>query len=138
MTPTEVANVIEQAVVTIRSLPPVKLKQTFCIWPDYKLSFFDLIGNDEAYKTVRPKIKPNARQLKELDDVITWLSWLDKDVAKVIWARAEGLSWRKIAPMIGVSDKTCRVTAMAGILTIADKINRKGFKVVRFRKKLTA
>lgn len=133
-TPAQIDEQIERAVKTISHMPKVELKNRFCNWPDVIHSVFELYST-KAEANTRPRIKPNAKDLAELDEVIIWLTWLDKEISRVIWARHENFSWRDIGKMVGVSDKTAKSYAMAGVLTIAHRINHGQFKKIQFRRK---
>lgn len=132
-TPIEVLEQVSRATETIRQLPPVAIKNRFCAWPDVIQTFGDMIGAEVSRMRYKPLLRPTAKQLAEMDEVIIWLTWLPAEISRAIWARAEGYSWRKIAAMIGISDKTCRAYAMAGVITISDKVNNKRVKVARFK-----
>lgn len=99
---------IQRAARTMRLLPRVAVKTRYCAWPDIIQSFFDAYG----YTPARLKIVPTARQLSEMDEVIGWLSWLsramDADAMRIVWARAEGNSWRRIARIAGKPPNACR------------------------------
>lgn len=121
MQPIEIARQIEEAANTMRYLPPVAVRNTFCAWPDYIHTFADMVGIKPM--PGKPRIRPTAAQLKRMDEVLIWLTWLEPKVARIVWARAEGFAWRKIAAIAGISDKTCRTHCAAGVIDIARRLN---------------
>ena len=104
----EVFEQIERAVKTIRMLPRVAVKERFCNWPEIIRSFYDAYGYNDPDP---PKIRPTARQITEMDEVIKWLAWLSnygKEYPRIIWARAEKCPWKPIMKSTGLSENTCR------------------------------
>jgi hypothetical protein len=47
--------------------------------------------------------RPSARSISELDRVLPWLSGLDLADRRLVWARASGLSWPRLARKFGIS-----------------------------------
>lgn len=94
-----------------------------------------MVGAEISANRYKPLLRPTAKQLQEMDEVIIWFTWLDAEISRAIWAKANGYSWRQVAAQVGVSDKTCRTYAMAGVLEIADRINNRRVKRVTFRKR---
>jgi hypothetical protein len=43
-----------------------------------------------------PRTQPTAAQISRMDVVLEWLHLLTRDQRKVIWARANGWTWRMI------------------------------------------
>lgn len=99
---------IQRSVRTLRKLPRVTVRNRFCNWPEIVRSFYECYGwNDPDM----PRIVPTARQLTELDQVIRWIAWLSQygeEYPKIVWARAEKRSWRKIGVLVGLSHPTCK------------------------------
>jgi hypothetical protein len=63
-------------------------------------------GPDEAYArdSSRPtRIPPRARAISELDQILPWLGALDGRDRRLVWARAIGLSWPRLAREFGIS-----------------------------------
>lgn len=129
-TVTEVFEQIQRSVRTLRKLPPVSVKNRFCNWPDIIRSFYECYGWNDPDP---PKIVPTARQLTELDQVISWLAWLSKygeegEYAKIIWARAERRSWRHIGTVVGLSKDTCRERFRVGMYALHHALNERQIK----------
>jgi hypothetical protein len=41
-------------------------------------------------------------------EALRWLGWLDPDLARLTWARAQGVSWKAVAHCFGVSVRTAQ------------------------------
>jgi len=50
-----------------------------------------------------PRIPPRPRAISELDRVLPWLGTLDGSERRIVWARAAGLSWPRLAREFGVN-----------------------------------
>lgn len=118
----QITDQIERATRTIKKLPRVGVRTRYCNWPDVVQNFFDAYG----YTEVTIKIIPTARQLTELDQVIDWLAWLSQfgdEYTRIVWARAAGYSWRRIAYMAGLAPDTCKERFRIGVTAIYWKLN---------------
>ena len=112
---------VQRAVRTMRLLPSVAVRSRFCNWPDIIQNFFDAYG----YTPGRVRITPTARQLSEMDEVIGWLSWVSRaltpDHMRIVWARAEGRSWRQIGYIVGLSHTASRERFRIAVAEIYEK-----------------
>lgn len=94
---------LARAASTLRRLPmpahgkPSQLRSS---WPAVP------VGQDDAADSSRSnfsRIPPSARAISELDQVLPWFSGLDVADRRIVWARAAGLSWPKLARRAGLS-----------------------------------
>jgi hypothetical protein len=51
---------------------------------------------------------PTPTALSRMHEVLSWLSWLEPDVARLTWARAQGVSWKSVAYRFGLSVRTAQ------------------------------
>ncbi len=72
----------------------------------------------------RPKLRPTARQLSEMDEVLGWLLWLDPDTRTIVAAFGFGFSLRKTAryDRKGQSHMTIQKKLEAGIAEILGRL----------------
>lgn len=109
---------IERAAKTLRKMPPVAVKEKFCNWPEIIRSFYECYGWNDPDP---PRLRPTAKQISEMDQVILWMAWLTqhpgfgKKYTMVIWARACRVPWKKIGAKAGYSDRACREWFRLGI-----------------------
>lgn len=106
---------IQRAVRTLRKLPPAFVRSSSCSWPEIVRSFHEAYGYNDP---TPPRLVPTARQITEMDQVIGWIAFLanyGEEYPRIIWARAEKASWRKIATLVGLSKDTCRERFRVGI-----------------------
>lgn len=86
---------LTEAADTLRRLPfpkngaPAALRAA---WPD--------VVNDwlaYGYNPARAlRSAPSQEAIQRLDEVLSWLHWLNRDQRMIVWARAQGWTWRKI------------------------------------------
>jgi hypothetical protein len=123
----EVFEQIREAVHTLRKLPRVAVKNRFCNWPDFIRdyhSMYDPDKPDNQETAPEPFMRPTAKQLTELDEVIRWLAWLTqhpawgKKFSRVIWAKACGIPMRMYAKRIRKSERSCREWFRLGLYAI--------------------
>lgn len=43
-----------------------------------------------------PRTRPTAEQIDKLDRALGWLHWLTRDQRMILWARANGWTWRMV------------------------------------------
>lgn len=91
-----------RAADTLRRLPmpayarPAEVRSS---WPIGPLE----LSNENAGDMSRSIDRPNARSISELDRVLPWLSGLDSVDRRLVWARASGLSWPRLARKFGIT-----------------------------------
>lgn len=97
---------MEEAADTLRRLPRTVLSTRMTAWPDvaqdsarYWLSY----GKEPA--AARPAA-PSPSAIREMDEVLGWLLLLGGADRKLAWARASGITWRRLEGMDGRSRTT--------------------------------
>lgn len=94
---------LARAAETLRRLPMPphgRPASTRASWPWGPLD----AANDDAGGEPRDMVvRPSARAISELDRVLPWLSCLGTIDRRLIWARASGLSWPRLARKFGIS-----------------------------------
>lgn len=64
-----------------------------------KAGWPDVVYEWTAYGYTPAQIRhspPSAEQITKLDETLEWLHWLTRDQRMILWARANGWTWRKI------------------------------------------
>ncbi|OFW97600.1 MAG: hypothetical protein A3D94_03460 [Alphaproteobacteria bacterium RIFCSPHIGHO2_12_FULL_66_14] len=94
---------LERAADTLKRLPmprngiPAPERSS---WPAILADPDDACGHAPG----RPlRIPPAARAISELDRVLPWLATLGGTDRRLVWARAAGLSWSRLARDFGIS-----------------------------------
>jgi len=94
---------LARAATTLRRLPmPAhgRPSRVLSSWPLLPLEAGEAVG---APAPCGPTFRPSPRAISELDQVLPWLSGLDGTDRRIVWARATGLSWPRLAREIGMS-----------------------------------
>jgi hypothetical protein len=97
---TDIADRLEQAAQTLKRLPPVKVQGYFGTWPLIMQEAMSAYGWEEARLKLGP---PSARHISEMDEVLRWLMWLEREEVKLVWLRACGARWKLIGRVLGWS-----------------------------------
>ena len=127
MMPDQLVDRLVEAGRTLKRLPlppsawPAKMR---AVWPE---------APDEwsayGYNEVRVhRVGPSPDEIDRCDEVLGWLLWLEPDVRKLVLARAQGASWRRIMKArkrAGVrgSHETCRKIWFRGLAVIAGRLD---------------
>ena len=94
---------LERAADTLKRLPmprngmPARERSS---WPAIPDDPDETHGRDPSRPPVNP---PRARAISELDQVLPWLGTLGGADRRIVWARAIGLSWPRLAREFGIS-----------------------------------
>jgi hypothetical protein len=111
---------ILEAVDTLKRLPVPDIRRSVTRWPDILRDSHEAYG----YDTVRLCLAPAAPDaITRLDETLQWLRWLPRTAQRILWSRANGFSWRRIATFVGKSPNTCRARYLAGLHHIASRVN---------------
>src|SRR3546814_287056 len=115
-TPRLIEDRLEEAALTVRRLPPVKVQGHRSSWPPIVRDFHDAYGAEPATVRLGP---PTAAAITRMDEAFVWLAWLEPDDARLLWARACGLPWKLLTYRFGASRTTLWRRWVAGLITIA-------------------
>ncbi len=111
---------IHEAVDTLARVPAPTMRRRLSSWPDYIPDSREAYG----YSGFRPPRSPAAPDaITRLDETLGWLRWLPRDAQHILWSRASGLSWPKIARFAGKAPNTCRAWYLAALHYIAGRLN---------------
>jgi hypothetical protein len=90
---------LELAAEVFRALPAVRPQGFFSTWPEYRHGFGDLAGQEPRLR--RPL--PSPRMITEAEEAALWLRWVEPEIARLLWSRAERRPWKAIAHGHGIS-----------------------------------
>jgi len=119
-TPEEIETRLVEAVDTLKRLPVPDIQRSVTLWPDVVQDSREAYG----YATTRYRPAPAAPDaITRLDETLAWLRWLPRAAQRILWSRANGISWRKIARFVGKAPNTCRAWYLAGLHHITVRLN---------------
>ena len=109
-----------EAVDTLKRVPAPDIQRHVTLWPGYVHDSREAYGY-AAFRAPRAPAAPDA--ISRLDETLGWLRWLPRDAQRILWSRANGLSWRNIARFAGKAPNTCRAWYLAALHYIAGRLN---------------
>ena len=120
-TVTDIANRFEQAVKTLRRMPPVVIKGYFNTWPPIVRTIVEQMQAEQEPLRRGP---PSAEAISRMEETIQWIFLLDdEDERRLIWLRAERVQWKQICWRIGCGrTKAWQMWVMA-LLKIVTRLN---------------
>ncbi len=122
LTVAEVEGRLCEAVDTLKRLPVPDIQRGMTAWPEILRSASEAYG----YNDVRTRLAPaSAAAIDRLEETLQWLKWLPRKAQQILWSRAEGFSWRRIAKFVGKAPNTCKAWHLAGLHHIASRLNDK-------------
>ena len=116
-----VADRLELAADVMKSLPAVRPQGFFNAWPEYFHSFADQVGQEPRMR----KPLPSPRMISEAEAAMLWLRWVDKDIAQILWARANRKAWKAICWDHGISRAAANRRHEYGLAVIVWRLNGK-------------
>ena len=114
-----VADRLDLAAEVMQSMPPVRPQGYVSAWPEYISTFADQVSQEPRMK----KPLPSPRMISEADEAMLWLRWLDKDIAQILWARANRKAWKGICWEHGISRATANRRHEYGLSVIVWRLN---------------
>lgn len=120
-TRTMVADRLELAADVMKALPAVRPQGYFNAWPEYLHSFGDQVEQQPRMR----KPLPSPRMITEADEALLWLRWIDKDIAQILWARANRTAWKGICWEHGISRAAANRRHEYGLAVIVWRLNGK-------------
>jgi len=111
---------LDEAVDTLKRVPAPGLRRRVTRWPDFVRDSVEAYGYGEIHLALRPAA-PDA--IDRLEETLGWLRWLPREAQRILWSRANGFSWRKIAYFVGKAPNTCRTWHLAALHHLAARLN---------------
>ena len=94
---------LERAADTLKRLPMPRNGRPALessSWPAMPIDPDDAFGQ---FSGRAPRLPPGPRAISELDSVLPWLRALDNTDRQLVWARATGLPWSRLAREFGIN-----------------------------------
>ena len=115
-----VADRFEEAVITLRRLPAVRVNGYMSAWPEIIYTKREIAMMDKKPK----RWPPTDKAISSMIETCKWINLLTEiDDRKVIWLRASRLHWKEICKQLGVARSTANWRWQKAILTITHKLN---------------
>lgn len=119
----DVAYAFERAIRTLKLLPGEKVRGYRTLWPDINYTEAEILQQTASRHL---KLRPKAEDVTNLEKVLEWITWVDVDDRKIIWARANRLPWKVVCRQIGFERTRAWELWRTSLNKIANKLNEKG------------
>lgn len=132
-TPKLVEDRLFEAADVLKRLPDIRVRGYYTLWPKIVPEFSDLVGQQPTALR-RPTLSPEA--VSKMEQTMTWLTWLEPQDAKLVWARADGARWKLICWRFGISRATAHRRLEYALSLIAWRLNGRQVPSKRSRQHL--
>ncbi len=116
-----VAERFEEAILTLRRLPPVKVPGYFNMWPAVIHTEIEILQQEKRPLKLGP---PAPDAIDRLDETLQWVLWVEVEERKLIWLRAGRVPWRPICLRLGVDRTTAWRQHTNALNKIAKNLNK--------------
>jgi hypothetical protein len=119
-TPNDIAARFEEAADTLKRLPMPDIQRRVTRWPTI------IRDAKEAYGYADVRVRrgpPTAAAIHRMEEALQWLTWLEADDLRLVWARAERQRWKEICWAIGVSRTTAWQRWVAALMVVAARLD---------------
>jgi len=123
-TPETVSAHFEEAVSTLKRLPPVKVRGYFNSWPEVVYSTNELVHQERI--SMRLRATPEA--ISCLEQTFDWMAWLEISERKLIWKRAAHVRWKTICVEFGCDRSTAWRKWVIACVKISERLNTQNLK----------
>lgn len=117
-----VAEYFEEAMRTLRKLPPVKVPGYFTTWPQIVRTRQEIA----AMEPVPMRVWPSAAAITRLEQTTDWILWVDEDERRLVWSRAARVPWKLICVELGCDRTTAWRRWQMALTKIASRLNAEG------------
>ena len=114
-----VADHFEEAVRTLRKLPPVRVTGYFSAWPEVLRSAKEIA----AMEPEPMRVLPSTSAITRLERTFDWMLWITVEERKLIWLRAARVPWKAITWEFGCDRTTAWRRWTLALAKIASRLN---------------
>ena len=114
-----VADHFEEAVRTLRKLPPVRVTGYFNAWPEVLRSAKEIA----AMEPEPMRVLPSTSAITRLERTLDWMLWITVEERKLIWLRAARVPWKAITWEFGCDRTTAWRRWTLALTKIASRLN---------------
>ena len=118
-TQSSVADHLEEAILTLRRLPPVKVQGYFSVMPDIMRTSLEILQQEKL--PLRLRALPDA--ITRLEQTFEWMTWLEVDERKLVWKRAANVRWKSICWELGCDRSTAWRRWVIALTKISVQLN---------------
>jgi hypothetical protein len=98
----DVAQRFREAISTLKKLPDVTVQGYFNTWPALKRTPDEILQQDK----MPIRLLATAEAITRLEELLTWLPWLNVEERRLVWQRAARVRWKAICKELGCHRST--------------------------------
>ncbi len=122
-TESAVATRFEDAIYTMKRLPPVRVQGYFSAWPPIVRTVAEQLAEDRLPLRLGP---PSAEAISRMEETIQWIFFLDdENERRLVWLRAARVPWRPICARIGCGRTKAWQMWVIALMKITIRLNAK-------------
>lgn len=118
-TENDVAAQFEEAILTLKKLPPVRMQGYFNAWPEVIRTFEEIAASEPT--SLRLRATPDA--ISRMEQTLKWVTWVKVEERKLIWHRAARQPWKIICWEFGCDRTTAWRRWNLALAKIAARLN---------------
>lgn len=116
----DVAARFEDAAVTGRCLPPVRVHGYFNTWPAFVRTEWEAFSSDA--REYRP-FPPSPVDIERMLEAMRWVQWLEVEQRHLVWMRAKRYGWRDITIRFACDRSTAWRRWQRALQIVTDHLN---------------
>lgn len=122
-TVTDVSDRFEEAVYTLKRLPPVRVQGYFNAWPEVVRTTMEILQAEPDPYRLGP---PSAAAISRMEECLGWIFWLDsEDERRLVWLKAHRVRNRQICARLGCGRTKVWQMWSVALMKIAVRLNAK-------------
>jgi hypothetical protein len=115
-TPLLVAERLAEAADVLDRLPEAKVRGFYSLLP--------LLPDGPAADGARARpAAPAPEAIDRMDQALGWLMWLEQEERGLVWARTQGLPWKRVTRRLGIGRTTAWQRWSTALLKIAVRLD---------------
>lgn len=119
----DVIDRFEQAISTLKRLPPVRVQGYISNWPPVIRTVMEQLQAEKTPVYLGP---PQADAISRMEETIQWIFFLeDEEERRLIWLRAARVPWKPIYRRLGCGRTTAHYRYRMALLKIVIRLNAK-------------
>ncbi|QTD44989.1 DUF6362 family protein [Ottowia testudinis] len=116
----DVAWRFEEATLTGKRLPPVRVQGYFNTWPTILREQWEVMAASDD----RPvRFPPTPKDIDRMLEAMRWMQWLEVEERHLVWMRSDHEPWRRICGRFGCDRTTAWRRWQRALQTVADQLN---------------
>ncbi len=112
-TPALVAERLAEAADVLARLPEERIPGFYDLWP--RILGAPCTGGGPAAAM--------SEAIDRMDEALSWLAWLEPEERRLVWLRAEGVPWKRVAHWLEIGRTTAWQRWTAALLQITARLN---------------